>query len=336
MARCRLSLSVMLSICVVGLADAEERPVVPLAPPSPLPAAVEVTARPHNTDRGRELSPLEHLRKAIEHLEAAGFNDAAAQLKQKADEQQAAASNRLKLLRTQRDDLQREIRQLEKLTGEHQQIALECRIVEGDLQRLIDLDITWQGADDREAHTLDARFIEQPQLMSAGAAKALLDELRSRELIKEFAHPSIVTTFGRPATLMSGGEFPIVLPGDAESGDVRVQWREFGTRMEAVCHVLGAGRVRIDVAPEVSERDFNQAITLAGYTIPGLNTRRLNTQLDMEIGQTMVFALQSMRAPASPILTKIPHIDLLFAPLQTGGDTLTLFLVTPSLLDESD
>ena len=50
--------------------------------------------------------------------------------------------------------------------------------------------------------------------------------------------------------MLSGGEFPIVVPRTL--GTVSIEWREFGVRMEAVPLILGAGRLRLEVMPEVS------------------------------------------------------------------------------------
>src|SRR5690606_36668617 len=81
-----------------------------------------------------------------------------------------------------------------------------------------------------------------------------IDALRNENLLKILVEPNLVTTSGRPATILSGGEFPILLTQSL--GTTTFEYREFGVRMEAVPIVLGNGRLRLDVAPEVSERDF--------------------------------------------------------------------------------
>src|SRR5690606_12715882 len=87
-----------------------------------------------------------------------------------------------------------------------------------------------------------------------------VDALREENLLKILAEPSVVTTSGRPATILSGGEFP--LPVAQGLGQVSLEWKDYGVRMEAVPIVLGNGRLRLDVAPEVSERDFSVAATV--------------------------------------------------------------------------
>ncbi len=79
---------------------------------------------------------------------------------------------------------------------------------------------------------------------------------------------------------MSGGEFPV--PGP--SGMI---FRQFGISMETHVTALGGNRVRIDIAPEVSERDMSTAVQAAGVIVPGLVRRRMNTQLELAGRETV-------------------------------------------------
>ncbi len=121
---------------------------------------------------------------------------------------------------------------------------------------------------------------------SSEVFNGFVDALRNESLLKILAEPKLVTTSGRPATILSGGEFPILVPQSL--GTVSIQWREFGVRMEAVPVVLGNGRLRLDLAPEVSERDFSNAVNIQGMVVPGITTRRVNTQVEMRFGETLM------------------------------------------------
>ena len=123
---------------------------------------------------------------------------------------------------------------------------------------------------------------------SSSIFQAFIEALKQEALLKILAEPELVTTSGRPANLLSGGEFPILVPQSL--GTVTIEWREFGVRMEAVPIVLGNGRLRLEVQPEVSERDFSNAVQVAGTTVPGLTVRRANTAVEMNFGETMVIA----------------------------------------------
>ncbi len=166
--------------------------------------------------------------------------------------------------------------------------------------------------------------------------QAFIDALKKESLLKILAEPELVTTSGRPANLLSGGEFPILVPQSL--GTVTIEWREFGVRMEAVPIVLGNGRLRLEVQPEVSERDFSNAVQVSGTTVPGLTVRRTNTAVEMNFGETMVIAgLISSRKTSetskTPFLGELPFIGAAFRRVKyTEGETELVIMVTPELV----
>lgn len=165
---------------------------------------------------------------------------------------------------------------------------------------------------------------------------AYITALHDESLLKILAEPEVVATNGRPATLLSGGEFPIVVPQSL--GTVSIQWREFGVRMEAVPIVLGGGALRLELQPEVSERDFTNAVTIGGTTVPGLTVRRVNTQVEMKFGQTLMLAgLISNRQSATthkiPVLGELPYIGAAFSRKRfEDSETEVVITVTPELV----
>ena len=165
--------------------------------------------------------------------------------------------------------------------------------------------------------------------------QGFIDALTTEALAKTLAEPTLVTTSGRPASLLSGGEFPILIPSGL--GTVSVQFKQFGVQMEAIPTVLGNGRLRLDVAPEVSERDFSSAVNISGYVVPGVNTRRVNTQVEMNFGETvMIGGLISQRRVVSsgkiPILGELPILGAFFSRKSSEiGETELLIMVTPEL-----
>ena len=171
---------------------------------------------------------------------------------------------------------------------------------------------------------------------SSSLFEGYLEALKEEGLLKILAEPELVTTNGRPAHLLSGGEFPILVPQSL--GTVTIEWREFGVRLEAVPNILGRGRVRLELEPEVSERDFTQAVTVNGTTVPGLTTRRANTQIEMKFGETFVIAgLLSMRKTAEtakvPLLGELPWIGAAFRRLRYDeAETELVIMVTPELV----
>ncbi|MCA9075766.1 MAG: pilus assembly protein N-terminal domain-containing protein [Planctomycetaceae bacterium] len=163
-----------------------------------------------------------------------------------------------------------------------------------------------------------------------------VDALRNESLLKILAEPKLVTTSGRPATLLSGGEFPVLVPQSL--GTVSIEYKDFGVRMEAVPVVLGNGRVRLDVAPEVSERDFSNAVTVQGMVVPGITTRRVNTQVEMAFGETLMIGglistRRSGQATKLPFLGELPLVGAAFRTVDhSQSETELLILVTPQMV----
>jgi pilus assembly protein CpaC len=170
--------------------------------------------------------------------------------------------------------------------------------------------------------------------------QGFLEALQEKSLLKILAEPKLTTTSGRPASLLSGGEFPILVPQGL--GTATIEWREFGVRMEAVPIVLGNGRLRLDITPEVSDRDFSNAVNLGGTVVPGLTTRRVNTQLEMRFAETlMIGGLISTRKNSNtqsvPVLGDIPVVGAAFRRVSyEDAETELLVLVTPYMVSPLD
>lgn len=174
----------------------------------------------------------------------------------------------------------------------------------------------------------------------SAAFQGFLEALKQEQLLKILAEPKLVTTNGRPANMLAGGEFP--MPIASGLGTTTIQWREFGVRMEAVPFVLGNGRLRLELQPEVSDRDFSNGVSINGNVIPALTTRRVNTQVEMKFGQTLMLAgLLSMRKTAQtskvPFLGELPGIGAAFRRVRYDeAETELVILVTPELVAPMD
>ncbi len=171
---------------------------------------------------------------------------------------------------------------------------------------------------------------------SSNVFQGFLKALQSEALAKVLAEPTLVTTSGRPASMLSGGEFPVIVPQGV--GASSIEWREFGVRMEAVPIVLGNGRLRLDIAPEVSARDVSNAVSIDGFVVPGITVRRVNTQVEMRFGETlMIGGLISTAKTGTtqkiPFLGELPWIGAAFSrKTYSDGETELLILVTPQMV----
>ena len=163
--------------------------------------------------------------------------------------------------------------------------------------------------------------------------QGFVQALKVEGLLKIHATPMITTLNGQPATLLNGGETPVIVP--AGLGTTAIEFKEFGVLLESVPHILGNGRLRMQVQTEVSERDFSNAVTVGGVTVPAFTVRRASTEVEMNFGETMVLAgLISRREDATtakiPWLGEMPWIGAAFSRKRyTEAETELIILITP-------
>jgi pilus assembly protein CpaC len=121
---------------------------------------------------------------------------------------------------------------------------------------------------------------------------AILQDLQAKNILQILAEPNLLTLSGRPASFLAGGEFPFptLQGGAAGVGQITIQFKEFGIRLNFLPTVTPRGTIHLVVTPEVSSLDYSNGLTVSGYTIPGLSTRRVQTEVELENGQSFVIA----------------------------------------------
>lgn len=169
---------------------------------------------------------------------------------------------------------------------------------------------------------------------------AVVEALRQDSLAKVLAEPTLVTVSGRPAYFNAGGEFPVLVPQSL--GTVSVQYRPYGTQVDFVPIVRGAGRLRLEVRPRVSEIDAARSVTINGTTVPALTVREIDTGVDMMAGQTLAIGgLVQQRVEATrrgiPWLMDVPYLGVLFGRKhEQTNEVELLILVTPEFAAAMD
>lgn len=164
-----------------------------------------------------------------------------------------------------------------------------------------------------------------------------LDALRQLDLAKVLSEPTLVTQSGRPAYFRVGGEIPYSVSQGL--GAVSVEWKNFGTRLDFIPFVLGNGRIRLDVRPEVSEVD-NTRSSVDG--VPAIKVRETDTAVELEAGQTLAIAgLVQTRIEAQnrgiPWVSDVPYLGVMFRRTKEEHNEIeTLILVTPEIVDAMD
>jgi pilus assembly protein CpaC len=168
----------------------------------------------------------------------------------------------------------------------------------------------------------------------------LLKALESRGAFQSLAEPNLIAYNGQEASFLAGGEFPVpVVQGS--TGTVTVQFKEFGIRLNFKPTIAGDA-IRLKVRPEVSTLDFANGVSLGGFRIPALTTRRAETDVELRDGQSFAIAglldnLSQEDRSAIPILSKLPIIGPLFkSKSERAEQTELMVLITPRLVRALD
>lgn len=171
---------------------------------------------------------------------------------------------------------------------------------------------------------------------------ASIQDLQTKQVLQILAQPTITTISGEKANFLAGGEFPfpMVQPGGTGTAPVvSIQFRPFGVKLEFTPVVNDDGTVRLKVAPEVSSLDYANAVTVSGFTVPALSTRRAETEVELRSDQS--FAISGLldqrttdEMSKNPGAASIPILGNLFKAKTSNHSTTELvIIVTPSVVD---
>ncbi len=173
------------------------------------------------------------------------------------------------------------------------------------------------------------------------AFEFFIEALRQNSLVRILAEPNLVAISGQEASFLAGGEFPIPVPqtGSGGGSTITVEYREFGVKLKFIPLVLGDGKIRLKVTPEVSDLDFSTAVQFGSFVTPGLNKRSVSTVVELCEGQTFAIAgLLNSTVNASknvtPLLGDIPILGVLFRSVRyERKETELVVMVTPKLVE---
>ncbi len=239
-----------------------------------------------------------------------------------------------------------------------QQVLLHTRIMEVSRTKLRELGIDWAFINNGDALISSpgdmvnvAGSTASDIVANTGSSAAnvrvfannfqgLMKALREEDLVKFLAEPTVVATHGRPARFTVGGKVPYLVP--AGNGAVTVQYEEFGTSVDFLPFVVGPGRIRLEIRPEVKEVDSSIGITVPGTSVPGFSQRYVETAVELQAGQTLALAglLQSRtesQVQATPFLGELPFFGTMFRRVREKRNDIELLItVTPELVDAMD
>lgn len=179
-------------------------------------------------------------------------------------------------------------------------------------------------------------FIFNPSINFGAVIKAL----QENSVLQILAEPNLLALSGSKASFLAGGEFPFpVVQGGQNLGVVTIQFRPFGVRLDFNGTIGDDDTVRLQVAPEVSSLDFTNAVTVSGFTIPAIATRRAETEVELRDGQSFAIAgllnqQETAQLSKIPGIGDIPILGKLFQSrsIQKSKSELVV-LVTPRIVD---
>jgi pilus assembly protein CpaC len=119
---------------------------------------------------------------------------------------------------------------------------------------------------------------------------------------------------------------------------VTVSYRPYGIQLTFLPEITPRGTIKLQVTPEVSALDYAHAVTIGGFSLPGFTTRRIDTVVELESGQSFIVAGlldndTTENFSKIPGLASIPILGKLFQSRSiTKNNSELLVIVTPELV----
>ena len=170
---------------------------------------------------------------------------------------------------------------------------------------------------------------------------ALVEAEASRGNARLLARPNLMTANRQEGTFLAGGEIPVPIaqPGQGGQTFVTISYREFGIRLRFTPEILNDSLITLAVRPEVSSLDYTNAVLIAGFRVPALRTRRVETTVDVRPNQSLIISglMSEERERVKngiPFLMDIPILGSLFSSTRWQSlETELLVVVTPTIVD---
>jgi pilus assembly protein CpaC len=171
---------------------------------------------------------------------------------------------------------------------------------------------------------------------------ATFNALERKGVVTTLAEPTLVALSGETASFLAGGEFPIPVAqssgGNGGGTAISVEFKPFGVSLAFTPTVLADGVINLEVAPEVSSIDPTASVVINNLRVPGLQTRRARTTVELRDGESFALAGLIRRdfqdtIRQFPILGSIPIIGTLFRSTNfQKEETELVIIVTPRLV----
>jgi len=167
-----------------------------------------------------------------------------------------------------------------------------------------------------------------------------LRALENQNAARVLSEPNLLVMEGNKGGILIGGEIPIPVAQQAGTGvgtSITVEYKPFGIRLDVQVLGINGDNITMRISPEVSSLDYTNAVTVNGFNLPALRTRRADSVVQIRNGQTLAIGglLQNdinKQVKAIPLLSKIPILGELFKDTRfQKGESELVILVTPEL-----
>jgi pilus assembly protein CpaC len=170
---------------------------------------------------------------------------------------------------------------------------------------------------------------------------ATIQALENDGTIQILSEPNLLAADGKQASFLAGGEYPYpVVQGvtGGGTGAVTIQFQEFGVRLNFIATITARNTIHLQVAPEVSSLDFTNGVQISGFTVPALDVRKMNSEVEMAEGQSLAIGglldnRETQNLEKVPFLGDIPILGKLFQSIsRTKTSTELIVIVTPEIV----
>jgi pilus assembly protein CpaC len=190
------------------------------------------------------------------------------------------------------------------------QVQLKLRIVEVDRTRLEQMGINFFSGGKNYSQTSTQQYSSSTNITTTPTSTNFtitnplqllfynsslnvgvnIEDLEQKQILQVLAEPTLTTISGTPARFLSGGEFPfpIVQGGTGSATAVTITFKPYGVKVDFTPTVNPDGSIHLKVDPEVSALDYSNSVTISGFTIPALSTRRAETEVEIKDGQSFI------------------------------------------------
>ena len=139
--------------------------------------------------------------------------------------------------------------------------------------------------------------------------------LEGNGMARVLAEPTLVALSGQSASFLAGGELPIPVPQGL--GTTSIEYKQFGIGLTVTPTVLSNDRIALKVAPEASDLDYTNALSISGTAVPAITTRRADTTVELGDGESFIIGglvsrTTSSNADKVPLLGDIPVLGSFF------------------------